>query len=319
MKVKHYQKEESKEKQAQPDLEKLEKDEIDEMVIKEPLKEKELEKKPKRKFWKVLLIIFLVLLVLFLIVYLFMPSRFNILFVGSDQRDEVAGKRSDSLMVLSIPRSPKKKISLVTIPRDSRIMIDGYEGEEEKITHAYGYGDEALEGVLGNIELTKKEVGQLLGIPIHGTVEFTFESFENLIDHMGGVNTETYGLIDGYRALERSRNRFRAGGDFARTADQREIFMSLFSRMKDPSEAMKAYGFMDEHDQTRFKINKTRLVGFGLATVIRRFGKLSLGDVVTDVVPGHGETIYSEKFGQNMYFWVVDEEGKREVIERLLK
>lgn len=316
MKIKNYKEEELKEKQAQPDLEELEKDKaIDEMVI----KERKPEQKPRRRFRRVLLIIILVLLFLFLLFYLFMPSRFNILFVGSDQRDEVAGKRSDSLMVLSIPRSPKKKISLVTIPRDSRVLIDGYEEEEEKITHAYGYGDEAQEGVLGNIMLTKKEVGQLLGIPIHGTVEFTFESFENLIDHMGGVDTETYGLIDGERALERSRNRFREGGDFARTADQREIFMSLFKRMKDPSEALKAYNFMEDHDQTRFKINKTRLVGFGLATVIRRFGKLSVGDVGTDFVPGYGETIYSEKFGQNMYFWVIDQEGKREVVERLLK
>lgn len=269
--------------------------------------------------WRKWLYIGLAIIFILLVAYLAIPERFNILFVGSDQRDEVAGKRSDSLMVLSIPKSPAKNISLVTIPRDSKVLIDGFEAEEEKITHAYGYGKEAQEGILGNIDLTKKEVEQLLGINIFGTVEFTFESFENLIDYMGGVDTQTYGHIDGKRALERSRNRFRDGGDFARTADQREIFMSLFSRMKNPKELWKAYGYMKAHEQTRFKINKTSLAAFSLATFIRRGGIPKIGEIKTDVVPGEGATLYSQKFGISMYYWIVDKEGTKELIKKMLR
>ena len=264
------------------------------------------------------IIVLVVILTPFLLVglvYLLAPNRYNILIVGSDQRGEERA-RSDVLMVFSVPKSPAKPTSLITIPRDSRVDIPGY--GMDKITHAYVYGDLTESSQIGNIDLTKQTVENLLDIKIHGTVEFTFESFKEIVDLVGGVWTED-GHYDGEKALAMVRDRYRAGGDFARTTDQREVFKSVLSKLKNKDTALTVYNELKRSNKAEINIDTTRAGMFGVATYIRRYGRLSLGEIKTDFIPGEGDYLYSDQLGQNLYFWVIDEEGKEKLVEEALQ
>ncbi|MBU1177786.1 LCP family protein [Patescibacteria group bacterium] len=263
----------------------------------------------------IILVIVISPLLLLSLIYLLAPNRYNILIVGSDQRGEERA-RSDVLMVFSIPKSPAKPTSLITIPRDSRVDIPGH--GMDKITHAYVYGDLSESSQIGNIDLTEQTVENLLDIKIHGTVEFTFESFKEIVDLVGGVWTED-GQYDGEKALAMVRDRYRAGGDFARTADQRDVFKSILTKLKNKDTALSVYNHLQQSNKAEINIDTTKAGMFGVATYIRRFGRLSLGEIKTDFIPGQGDTIYAENFGQNLYFWVIDEGGKEKLIEELLQ
>lgn len=292
-------------------------EEIKKEDLKEGIKkEKKPKKKKKRLFLKIILpLIIIVPILLFGIVYLLAPDRYNILIVGSDRRGEERA-RSDVMMVFSIPKNPKKQTSLITIPRDSRVDIPGH--GMDKMTHAYIYEDLTDVSSIGNIELTKKTIEDFLDIKIHGTVEFTFESFKDVVDIVGGVWTDD-GYYDGEKALAMVRNRYRAGGDFARTDDQRKVFRAVMTQMKNKDTASDVYNYLKESNDAEININFVRLGMFGGATFVRRFGRLSLGEVKTDFIPGEGQTLYAENFGQNLYFWVIDEEGKEEMVREYLK
>jgi len=249
-----------------------------------------------------------------LFLYVTTPSRFNILIIGSDQRGTERA-RSDVLMILSVPKSPAKPISLVTIPRDTRVEIAG-EGLQ-KITHAYSLGDRDEGTILGNRTLTTETVKDFLDVPIHATAEITFASFQSIVDLFGGVDIDS-GHVNGKKALEVVRDRFRDGGDFARTADQRQILLALAEKLKIIDNARKLYTYFSGNSEARLTWSKPGAIRFGLAALIRRGGHFTLAGVTEGVVPGHGENIYTPEFGKGLYYWVPDEEGTEEMVKQLL-
>ena len=68
---------------------------------------------------------------------------------------------------------------MLSIPRDSRVKIDGHGWD--KINHAYAYGGS---------KLSKSVVEKLLGIPIEYTVVMNFQGFVRMIDALGGVTID---------------------------------------------------------------------------------------------------------------------------------
>ena len=103
------------------------------------------------------------------------------------------------------------------------------------------------------------------------------------------------------------------------TDDQREIFRAVLTKAKNKDTAMELYNFLDESEKSEINISKTKAGIFGAAAIMRRFGDTSLGEVKNDFIPGQGDTIYSEKLGANLYFWVVNEEEKDNLVKEYLK
>jgi LCP family protein required for cell wall assembly len=108
-------------------------------------------------------------------------SRANILLMGLDN-----GKiHTDTIMLVSLD-SINKKLSVLSIPRDTRIV---YEGQYDKINHLYGYkGKEAN---------TIKAVTQITGLPVHYYAVIDFAGFRNIIDILGGVDFEVPSINNG--------------------------------------------------------------------------------------------------------------------------
>ena len=112
-------------------------------------------------------------------------ERVNILVLGIDQRPGESGPwRTDTMIVISVdPES--KSAGLLSIPRDLWVELPG--NGMDRINTAYVYGDlNKLPG--GGPALAKKTVQYNLGEPIHYYVRVNFQSFQQVIDLLGGVD-----------------------------------------------------------------------------------------------------------------------------------
>jgi hypothetical protein len=102
-------------------------------------------------------------------------SRINILIIGLDYRDWIAGEgapRSDTMIVLTVDPLAKTA-GILSIPRDLWVNIPGF--GYSRINTAYSSGEGAkLPG--GGPELARKTVEQLLGVPIqyYAQVDFLY-------------------------------------------------------------------------------------------------------------------------------------------------
>lgn len=159
-----------------------------------------------------------------------MSGRTNILVLGTD----VGGQNSDSMMLVSVDHDTKA-VDLLTIPRDTRVRING---EYAKINAAHAIGGE---------ELAVEVVQDLLGVEIPFYVSFDPAVFRDVIDAIGGVYFDVpermvyddpyqdlhidlypgYQLLDGDHAEQLVRYRQYTFGDMDRTSVQRDFVKAL--------------------------------------------------------------------------------------------
>ena len=106
-----------------------------------------------------------------------LPHKVNILVMGVDERSDDVG-RSDTMMVVTVDTSTKQ-VSILSVPRDTRVKIPGYGWD--KINHAYAYGGH---------KVSQKAVEDLLGIPMDYYVLINFAAFNKIVDAVGGVTID---------------------------------------------------------------------------------------------------------------------------------
>lgn len=104
-------------------------------------------------------------------------SEVHVMILGVDQRKDDVG-RSDTLMIATLDPG-KGRASLLSIPRDTRVAIEG--NGYDKINAAYAYGGH---------ELTKKAVEQLLDVPIDYYILIDIHAFERIIDALDGIDID---------------------------------------------------------------------------------------------------------------------------------
>lgn len=158
-----------------------------------------------------------------------------VLVLGSDSRAESSDRaRSDALMMARVdPNTPS--ITLVSIPRDTKVHIEGY--GTQKINAAFA---------LGGAELAISTVEDYAGIKISHYAEIYFSGLTDLVDQLGGVTVDVpeycsyKGVtlypgeqeLDGTQALTFARCRKTyAMGDFTRTQCQRILLQALVEKV----------------------------------------------------------------------------------------
>ncbi len=249
--------------------------------------------------------------------YITAPSHYTVLVIGSDQRgDERA--RSDVMFVVSIPKSGDKQPVFLSVPRDTK--VEDKEHGLQKMTHFYAMGDRTDPNKkLGNRTLTQEKVEDLLDIKVDGTLEVTFDSFQEIIDSVDGVSLEGKNTT-GSQALARIRDRFTEGrSDFDRQANEREVFRGILTKIKSPTKARALYDYFQTSDKANLEINKVKLARFAFGAGIARGGDVSIGEMKELEVPGKGEKIYTPSFGKALYYWVVDEPELKKIVDENLK
>ena len=129
----------------------------------------------------IVVLVGIILLAASLSYLLFIPQtnssseRINVLFLGADARTPQTQGYTDSINILSIDKNTKE-VSILSIPRDTRVQIAGK--GVDKINSAYAYGD---------INTTKETVENFLKVRIDYYVLVDFTDFKELVDSLGGI------------------------------------------------------------------------------------------------------------------------------------
>lgn len=167
----------------------------------------------------------------------------HVMILGVDRREDDVG-RSDTMMVTAVDMN-QKKAALLSVPRDTRVKIDGY--GYEKINHAYAYGGH---------KLSQNAIENLLGVSIDHYILIDTKAFERIIDAIGGIDInvekrmyyedpwdDNGGLVidlypgeqhlDGQKAIQYVR--YRDGeGDIGRIGRQQHFIKAVLAKVISP-------------------------------------------------------------------------------------
>lgn len=159
---------------------------------------------------------------------------------GTIDRQDQPG-RSDAILIGTV--NPKTRTTtLVSIPRDTYALMDGYETYDgslfyDKLTHAYAFGE---------AEMAINSIQELVNVPIDYYVEVNMTGLIDIVDALGGIevtspltfdyqgNYFTQGetrILDGKEALAFSRMRKTdPDGDFGRQKREKIVIKAILDK-----------------------------------------------------------------------------------------
>lgn len=228
---------------------------------------------------------------------IFHDDSINLLLLGCDEDRAYGGKkilreqaRSDMMLVARLDFK-KKRISGVSIPRDTLCALPGYREQKINAYHA-----------IGGKDLAKRAVEDLIDVSIDRVVVLDYKVFQEIVDMLGGVDvfidkklkyTDRRGglfidlnpglqHLDGYDAM--CFVRYRHGdSDFARQSRQKDFLLAVKEAVKKkpliiPEVANKAATMMRE-DFTVDEIASIVLFAQKVGSDNIRMGQIPVYDV----------------------------------------
>ncbi len=116
------------------------------------------------------------------------PGRINVLLLGNAGGKHDGAYLTDTVMVASID-AKSSRVILFSLPRDLWLS-----DQKLKLNAVYQSGRGKNEG----LNLSKKVVGAILGIPIHNAIRVDFNGFIKAVDELGGVEVDIERSFDDY-------------------------------------------------------------------------------------------------------------------------
>lgn len=249
---------------------------------------------------------------------IFLKNRVNVLLVGADQRPGEVKFNTDSIILVSI--DPKtEQISLLSIPRDTRVALTGR-----------GYVKINAIAALKDLPTLQKSVEQLTGVSIAGYVQTNFGGFKKIIDTLGGITVDVEkdmyyetgdsedgyidlhkGLqrLDGSQALQYARFRNDALADISRTVRQQVVLKAVAQEMLRVGTLPKIPLLVPQLMET---VNTNLTTQDGLAVA-----KLAIGfdseNVISQTLPGTFQNI------DGISYWQVDPAAVKKVVQNLFQ
>jgi LCP family protein required for cell wall assembly len=166
----------------------------------------------------------------------FSDSVVNLILLGSDQRPDIGGFRTDTMVILSLDPQAGKA-TMISIPRDLYVYIPGWRIDRINTADVRTGPEGLADTILYNF-----------GINIDYWVRVNFSGFVTAIDLLGGVDVVIGGYLndrcgdytyqyapgvvhmDGYTALCYVRMR-KYSSDFDRLRRQQEVVQAIFNRV----------------------------------------------------------------------------------------
>jgi LCP family protein required for cell wall assembly len=204
-------------------------------------------------------------------------SRINFLLTGIDSSERRTHALTDTLLVVSVD-PVSGEVSMVSFPRDiARFRLSNgkiFRGKINSLmTYAQNHPDEYPDGGLPTLV---KELGHLLGVPIHYYAAVDLAGFSKMIDRVDGVtikndtaiNDPNYGgwtdgrpigfrlskgthTLDGQTALAYVRSRKTLGDtDFGRARRQQQLLVALQHKLTDPAMIPNLPGILKDAEGT---------------------------------------------------------------------
>lgn len=186
----------------------------------------------------------------------------NILLLGTGDEDHDGIDLTDTIMVASLDPDNTGGAVLLSLPRDIEVL-NTHEMGKGRINSLYRdyknllvrKGTEKNEASTEALKQLGAEIGELIGLPIHGVIKLNFSGFEEAVDAIGGVDVvvpedltdteypgpnysyETFSItagaqhLDGATALKYARSRH-STSDFSRSARQQQIISAIAEKTK---------------------------------------------------------------------------------------
>ena len=177
-------------------------------------------------------------------------GRINILLLGIAGKNYPGKNLTDTIMIMSIDTN-RKKIALLSIPRDLYVKVSGQD-YSSKINQIYQAGIQNDEGV----SLIEDTVEEITGLNIQYYLIADFDGFKKVIDDIGGINVtvekdiydtrypgpnysyEVFEIskgshqLDGETALKYARERHNdSEGDFGRAKRQQQVIQAVKNKV----------------------------------------------------------------------------------------
>lgn len=222
------------------------------------------------------------------------------LLMGVDAEDisKSKGTRTDTMMLFKV-NFDTGKIDLLSIPRDTRVLI---KGSEDKINHAHAFG---------GVPLTMRTVKEFLNLDIDYYVKVDYKAVMKVVDAIGGVeidvpfrmryrdDTPGFPLLDinldkGVQILDGQQAhdflRYRSGykeGDLGRIKAQQYFMQEFIKQALKPKNIFKLPTMVEtyfEYVETNIPLN-VMIKGAGAAK------KIDVENMTTNTIPGHNKRI----------------------------
>jgi LCP family protein required for cell wall assembly len=232
-------------------------------------------------------------------------SRINILLLGRDAQNSIYSGNTDSITILSIDKNTRK-VSLLSIPRDSKINIQGH--GMDKINAAYG---------LGGINLTVQTVENFLNVSIDYYVVVNFDEFKSIVDTLGGVYIDVephvaaarpelngkagYNKLNGEQTLLYARFRQDGAGDIGRVERHQKILAAIYKEALKPGNIVKLPSVMNQLREN----THTSIPPYEFAIIEQVLTGFDLDNAQTALVTGKGQRI-------NGIYYLIPDKNKTE-------
>ena len=222
------------------------------------------------------------------------------LLMGVDAQDvkNSKGTRTDTMMLTKI-NFDTGKIDMLSIPRDTRVLV---KGREDKINHAHAYGGPSL---------TMDSVQNFLNLDIDYYVKVDYKVVMGVVDAIGGVeidvpfnmkyrdDTPGFPLLDinlkkGLQILDGKDAhdflRYRKGypeGDLGRIKAQQYFMKELIKQTLKPKNLLK----LPKLAETYFENIETNIPWTVMLKGVASAKKINVDEMVTATVPGENQRI----------------------------
>jgi LCP family protein required for cell wall assembly len=246
-------------------------------------------------------------------------KRVSVLLIGADQRDPKEEKFNTDSIILATVDPQEARISLLSIPRDTRVSIPGHSNIK-------------INSVAPLTEMKKLQdvVSDLTGVKVSGYIQTNFEGFKDIIDTLGGITidvekdmyyetgdtTDGYinlkkGLqkLDGSKALQYARFRHDALADISRTARQQVVLKAVAKEMMQVSTIPKLPWLIPQLT----KAVHTNLQAADIFKLAKAAVQFDDAEIVSQTLPGRFMDV------DGISYWDVDTTQARDVVADLMK
>lgn len=257
----------------------------------------------------------------------FEDKSYAVLLIGLDYRPETGTCNTDTL-IISIINPVTNKVSLLSIPRDTRVNVPdhGY----VKVNSVYAMGEHVrIQEERNNEQVTMtgpsllmETLSNYFDIPISYYVKVDFQGFKTIVDELGGIevyvdrnmyySSESDGtyinlrrglqILDGENALDFARFRMSSDGndsnDFERNNRQQEVIKAFVDELVSLNGITKVFNILD----IAASHIKTNINSEELTSLFMKYKGISTNDI---------ETIHMESYWENPYVRVDQSELTR--------
>ena len=239
---------------------------------------------------------------------------FNVLLLGTDIRESEgtiqSDSRSDTIMVASF-NPQTMQISLISIPRDSYVPING--GTEDKINHSGNLGTSVM---INTVE-------DLLDININYFVKINFKALVDIVDAIGGINIhvdyafceqdsndtpdaicleEGQQNLNGEQALAYARHR-KTVSDHIRNNAQQQVIQGITNRLTSISVVTNFNSLLNVVSSNMIT-NFSKKELYSLAGLAPNLGQLQYHNMV---IQGTDDMLYMPQYDQELSVTYLDD------------